>query len=161
MKPSVPAAVTWAGESALVSRGFRGCFWQEHINIHDWHEKYSEGNRASPDGTELAWGGWREEGSWGGRNRKEKQTHHDVCAEKCLNHSCCGLAVSSITEALRTQWCTFQPKSMTIIQIKPEAIVHQPKICNGSLDALHLINVSVCISVHAIFISYRAWWHKI
>lgn len=21
-----------------------GCFWQEHINIHDWHEKYPKGN---------------------------------------------------------------------------------------------------------------------
>lgn len=69
----------------------------------------------STDGTGLGWNG--ADGSWGERQKQEKEEIHDVVRKEILNHSCYSPVLSSFNYSAtfsKKKGLTFKPESIKI-----------------------------------------------
>lgn len=91
--------------------GFRRCFRQEHINIHDWHEKYSEG-------TDWFGGGTERQGAVDRGENRTRKKNSVFCLRETLNTSCYRLALPSVTspDTFSEERSHVQPGSMSIFR---------------------------------------------
>lgn len=117
----VAAVIMSPRESASLCHNISGCFSQEHINIHDEHEKYSEGTECQPKAQ-----GWPrvEESRW----KEKKEIHISVFPEKerlLIQLLKPGLVITQ-SATFSKQRPTYQPEGMKNSKGKSST---KPKIC--------------------------------